>query len=60
MKDLGLRIRAARKLHGYSTEKLGQVSGVSVATIGRAETGIHVPNLLSTFCIAETLHVSLD
>lgn len=36
MKDLGLRIRAARKLHGYSTEKLGQVSGVSVATISRA------------------------
>lgn len=60
MKDLGLRIRAARKLHGYSTEKLGQVSGVSVATISRAETGIHVPNLISAFCIAETLHVSLD
>ena len=57
MKDLGLRIRAARKLHGYSTEKLGQVSGVSVATIGRAETVILVTILLSKLCFEETIHV---
>lgn len=60
MKDLGLRIRAARKLHKYSLEVLGEISGVSYATIGNAETGRQMPNLLSTFCIAEVLHVSLD
>ena len=60
MKYLGLRIRAARKLHKYSLETLGERTGVSYATIGNAETGRQMPNLLSTFCIAEVLHVSLD
>ena len=60
MKDLGMRIRAARKLHEYSLEALGENSGVSYATIGNAETGRQMPNLLSAFCIAEVLHVSLD
>lgn len=60
MKDLGLRIRAARKLHKYSLEALGEISGVSYATIGNAETGRQMPSLLSAFCIAEVLNVSLD
>ena len=60
MKDLGLRIRAARKLHGYSLYALGEISGVSYTAIGEVETGHRMPNLLSAFCIAEVLHVSLD
>lgn len=60
MKDLGLRIRAARKLHKYSLDALGERSGVSYASIGQVETGRQMPNLLSAFCIAEVLHVSLD
>ena len=60
MKYLGLRIRAARKLCKYSLEALGEISGVSYVTIGEVETGHRMPNLLSAFCIAEVLHVSLD
>ena len=60
MKYLGLRIRAARKLCKYSLETLGERTGVSDASIWNAEIGRQMPNLLSAFCIAEVLHVSLD
>lgn len=60
MKDLGLRIRAARKLCKYSLEALGERAGVSDVSIWNAEIGRQMPNLLSAFCIAEVLHVSLD
>lgn len=60
MKYLGLRIRAARKLRKYSLEALGERAGVSDVSIWNAEIGRQMPNLLSAFCIAEVLHVSLD
>ena len=60
MKYLGLRIRAARKLCKYSLEALGERTGVSDVSIWNAEIGRQMPNLLSAFCIAEVLHVSLD
>ena len=60
MKYLGLRIRAARKLHKYSLETLGERTGVSDVSIWNAEIGRQMPNLLSAFCIAEVLNVSLD
>lgn len=60
MKYLGLRIRAARKLRKYSLEALGECTGVSDASIWNAEIGRQMPSLLSAFCIAEVLNVSLD
>ena len=60
MKYLGLRIRTARKLRKYSLEALGERAGVSDVSIWNAEIGRQMPNLLSAFCIAEVLHVSLD
>lgn len=60
MKYLGLRIRAARKLHKYSLEALGERTGVSDVSIWNAEIGRQMPNLFSAFCIAEVLNVSLD
>ena len=60
MKYLGLRIRAARKLRKYSLEALGERAGVSDVSIWNAEIGRQMPSLLSAFCIAEVLNVSLD
>lgn len=60
MKYLGLRIRAARKLRKYSLEALGERAGISDVSIWNAEIGRQMPSLLSAFCIAEVLHVSLD
>ena len=60
MKYLGLRIRAARKLRKYSLEALGERAGGSDVSIWNAEIGRQMPSLLSAFCIAEVLHVSLD
>ena len=57
---LALRIRAFRKLKGYTQHELAERLGVSVAVLGSIERGTRKidPKLLAR--IAETLHIDQE
>ncbi|GMB10043.1 DNA-binding XRE family transcriptional regulator [Thermolongibacillus altinsuensis] len=56
----GKRIRAFRKLKGYTQESFAKHLGISVSILGEIERGNRLPTdqLLQT--IAERLNVSID
>jgi len=59
-KKLGNKIRALRKLKGYTQEKLGERSGVSYKFIGEIERGIVNPSLNSLVQIAKALDIHVS
>ncbi len=56
----GRRIRAFRKLKGYTQEGLAQSLGVSVSVLGEVERGNRVPSEQFVEKIAAKLGVSVE
>lgn len=56
----GRRIRAFRKLKGYTQEGFAKEIGVSVSMLGEVERGNRKPTDDFLVEVAEMLHVSID
>ncbi|MCK1995437.1 helix-turn-helix domain-containing protein [Peribacillus muralis] len=56
----GRRIRAFRKLKGYTQEGFAREIGVSVSLLGEVERGNRNPSEAFLLEVAETLHVSIE
>ena len=59
-KELGQRIRAARKDRGMSQERLATESSIDRSHMGFIEQGRRKPTLATITKIARTLNVSLE
>lgn len=57
---LGNRVRAFRKLKGYTQQSLAEKMGVSLATIGSLERGTKIPSEMLLQKIANTLQVDYE
>lgn len=60
MVGVNKRIRAFRKLKGYTQLELAEEIGVSVAVLGAVERGTRQPDLLLLEKIGTVLSVDLD
>ncbi|WP_020620873.1 helix-turn-helix domain-containing protein [Paenibacillus daejeonensis] len=58
--QLAGRLRAFRKLKGYTQHELAQRLGISVAVLGSLERGTRVPEIKLLDQIATALEVSYD
>lgn len=58
--QLAQRVRAFRKLKGYTQQELAKVLGVSVAVLGSLERGTRKPDSKLLNHIAATLEVSYE
>jgi transcriptional regulator with XRE-family HTH domain len=58
--QLALRIRAFRKLKGYTQDELSQLLGVSIAILGSIERGTRRPDKLILKKIGEVLDIDQD
>lgn len=58
--ELGRKIREKRIEFGYTQEKLAELCDISTGFLGHIEKGTRKLSLDTLFCIANTLHVSLD
>ncbi|MCA0170827.1 helix-turn-helix domain-containing protein [Bacillus sp. RAR_GA_16] len=56
----GRRIRAFRKLKGYTQEQLAREIGVSVSVLGEIERGNRKPTTEFMQLVAEKLKISLE
>jgi len=56
----GRRIRAYRKLKGYTQESFSKELGVSVSILGEIERGNRLPASELLKKISQTLNISLD
>lgn len=56
----GRRIRAFRKLKGYTQEGLARELGVSVSVFGEVERGTRLPSKELLEQIAQVLNISVD
>ncbi|MBB3073022.1 transcriptional regulator with XRE-family HTH domain [Paenibacillus baekrokdamisoli] len=54
------RVRAFRKLKGFTQQELAAKLGVSVAVLGSLERGTRKPDPKLLEQISETLHISYD
>jgi transcriptional regulator with XRE-family HTH domain len=54
---LAMRIKRLRKAKGFTQEALARAAGVSLAYIGRLETGHHDPKLSTLRKLAKALGV---
>lgn len=57
---IGRRIRAYRKLKGYTQQGLAEALGISVAVIGAIERGTRTPKKQLLEDVARTLQVDVD
>lgn len=57
---LAYRIRAFRKLKGYTQTELARLVGVSIAIVGTIERGTRKPDVRMLRRIAEALNVELE
>ncbi|ALF09013.1 helix-turn-helix domain-containing protein [Parageobacillus thermoglucosidasius] len=56
----GRRIRAFRKLKGYTQERLAKELGISVSILGEIERGNRLPTEELVQQIAERLNISVE
>ncbi|WP_420768583.1 helix-turn-helix domain-containing protein [Parageobacillus thermoglucosidasius] len=56
----GRRIRAFRKLKGYTQERLAKEIGISVSILGEIERGNRLPTEELVQQIAERLNISVE
>ncbi|WP_453992494.1 helix-turn-helix domain-containing protein [Bacillus nitroreducens] len=56
----GRRIRAFRKLKGYTQEGLAKDLGISVSLVGEVERGTRVPSQIFLQRVSEILKVPLE
>jgi transcriptional regulator with XRE-family HTH domain len=57
---IGRRIRAYRKLKGYTQQGLAEALGVSVAVIGSVERGTRMPKKQLLQDIADVLNIEVE
>ncbi|MEW9672708.1 helix-turn-helix domain-containing protein [Ammoniphilus sp. 3BR4] len=57
---LGNRIRAFRKLKGYTQQEFADKMGVSIALLGSIERGIKEPSEMMLRSISELLDIELN
>lgn len=58
--QLALRIRAFRKLKGYTQDEMAELLGVSIAIIGSIERGTRKPDKQILLKISEVLDIDQD
>ena len=58
--EWGRRIRAFRKLKGYTQAELADSLGVSLSILGEIERGNRVPSEKIIQSVAETLGITVD
>ncbi|MEK7477448.1 MAG: helix-turn-helix transcriptional regulator [Candidatus Coatesbacteria bacterium] len=58
--NLGLRVRAARRRHGFTQERLGERLGLSSNFIAHLERGSRQPSLHTIVGLARVLGVSIS
>ena len=56
----GRRIRAFRKLKGYTQAELAKSIGVSLSVLGEIERGNRMPSEKIIQSVADTLKISID
>jgi len=56
----GRRIRAFRKLKGFTQKKLADEIGVSVSALGEVERGMREPSIKLLEKIADKLEISIE
>ncbi|WP_257351322.1 helix-turn-helix domain-containing protein [Pseudalkalibacillus decolorationis] len=56
----GRRIRAFRKLKGYTQEELARAMTISVSILGEIERGIRLPTQDQINKVTEVLNISLE
>lgn len=59
-REMGDRLRAARRAHGLNLRELAERLGVSTSLISQVETGRATPSVSTLYAIASELQVSLD
>ena len=59
-REIGMRIRLARRDAGLTQEKLAEKIGVSTVFVSQLESGSRAPGLETLVKLSQTLHVSLD
>ena len=59
-REIGARIRLARRDAGLTQEKLAEKIGVSTVFVSQLESGSRAPGLETLVKLSQTLHVSLD
>ena len=59
-KNLGARIRKARKAAGITQEKLGELCSLSTAHIGHIERGTRIPSVDTLYRISLALKTGID
>lgn len=60
LKDIGYRLAASRKKAGYTQEKLGELTGLSIKMISAAENGHKAMRPENIIKICECLSISTD
>ena len=60
LKDVGMRIRTARKKMGFTQEQLAEAAGVGTTHISHIETGSGKASLRTLLAIINTLNCSSD
>lgn len=58
--DIGKSIRKNREFHGLSRQKLADILGINVSTLGRYETGKRTPSLSTLKNISNALSIDFD
>ncbi|MBP3039298.1 helix-turn-helix transcriptional regulator [Bacillaceae bacterium Marseille-Q3522] len=56
----GRRIRAFRKLKGYTQEQFAKKLGISVSILGEMERGNRLPTTLQMIHVCESLDISIE
>jgi transcriptional regulator with XRE-family HTH domain len=59
-KQLAKRIRAFRKLKGYTQQELAELLGISIAVLGSIERGTRKPEQQHLKQISDILNIDLD
>ncbi len=60
LKELGTRIKAARKVKNSTQDEVAESIGVSKGTVSQWERGVKQPGILNILSLCTFLHISLD
>ena len=59
-KEMGMRIRKARLIKGYTQETFAELTGISASFVGHIERAEKIPSVETLACISRTLEESID
>ena len=60
MKELGKRIRKARRYQELTQEQLAELAGLSTAHIGNIERGTRMPSVPTLYAICAVLGIKME